>query len=70
MKKSIFVGTLILTGIITINMKNESKNNNPLLTEWKTVHQTPPFKEIKHEHFVPAIDQLLADAKTEVDAVI
>ena len=70
MKKLIIVGMLILTGIITINMKNENIGINPLLTEWKTVHQTPPFKEIKHEHFVPAIDQLLAEAKTEVDGVI
>jgi peptidyl-dipeptidase Dcp len=70
MRKLIFVGMLILTGIITINMKQENKNTNPLLTAWKTVHETPPFKEIRHEHFVPAIDQLLADAKTEVDAVI
>jgi len=41
-----------------------------LLTEWETVHQTPPFKEIKNEHFVQAIDQLLEEAKTEVDGII
>lgn len=64
------MGMIILTGIMTINMKNDNKVKNPLLTEWKTVHQTPPFGEIKHEHFVPAIDLLLAEAKTEVDAVI
>jgi peptidyl-dipeptidase Dcp len=70
MKKFLIMGMIILTGIMTINMKNDNKVKNPLLTEWKTVHQTPPFGEIKHEHFVPAIDLLLAEAKTEVDAVI
>ena len=70
MKQYLFVGMMILTGIITINMKKENNETNPLLTEWKTVRQTPPFNEIKHEHFVPAIDQLLTDAKAEVDAVI
>ena len=45
MKKHIFVGLMILTGIITINMTNEKKASNPLLTEWKTVHETPPFTE-------------------------
>jgi peptidyl-dipeptidase Dcp len=70
MKKILFVGMMILTGLTTINMKNDTKAVNPLLTEWKTVHQTPPFNEIKHEHFVPAIDQLLAKAKTEVDGII
>ncbi len=70
MKKLLIVGIIVLTGILTINMKNENKGVNPLLTEWKTVHQTPPFNEIRHEHFVPAIDQLLAEAKMEVDGVI
>ena len=70
MKKLLIVGMMILTGLITMNMKNDNKGDNPLLKEWKTVHETPPFSEIKHEHFVPAIDQLLTEAKTEVDAVI
>ncbi len=70
MKKFLIVGMMILTGIITMNMKNENKSANPLLAEWKTVHETPPFNEIRHEHFVPAIDQLLAEARSEVDAVI
>jgi peptidyl-dipeptidase Dcp len=70
MKKLLIVGMMVLTGLITLNMKNENKASNPLLTEWKTVQQTPPFNEIRHEHFVPAIDQLLADARKETEAVI
>jgi peptidyl-dipeptidase Dcp len=70
MRQYLFVGILVLTGLITINMTNEKKAVNPLLTEWKTVHQTPPFREIKHEHFLPAFDQLLKEAKAETDAVI
>ena len=70
MKKFQVVGMMILTGIMTMNMTNEKKTINPLLTEWKTVHQTPPFNEIKHRHFVPAIDKLLEEARTEVDAIL
>jgi len=70
MKKLIFRGMIILSGIITINMTSEKIAKNPLLADWKTVRQTPPFNEIKQEHFVPAIDQLLVDSKTEVDALI
>ena len=70
MKKYIFVGLMILTGITTINMTNDKKANNPLLNEWKTVHETPPFTEIKHEHYVPAIEQLLGEARREADDVI
>ncbi len=70
MQKLSIAGILILAGLITINMKNDNTGANPLLTEWKTKHETPPFNEIRNEHFLPAIDQLLADAKTEVDAII
>ena len=70
MRSLVIAGSLILAGLIFTNMKNEKKAVNPLLVEWKTVHQTPPFQEIRHEHFIPAIDQLLAEAKSEVNAVI
>ncbi len=70
MKKILFVGTMVLTGLTSINMTKDNKAVNPLLAEWNTVHQTPPFSEIKHEHYVTAIDQLLAEAKAETDAVI
>ncbi len=53
-----------------MNMTNDTTRFNPLLTEWKTVHQTPPFKAIRQEDFIPAIDKLLVDARTETDAVI
>jgi len=49
---------------------NEDIGTNPLLTEWNTPHQTPPFQEIKHEHFIPAIDATLKEAKEEVDIII
>jgi peptidyl-dipeptidase Dcp len=49
---------------------NEDKNTNPLLTDWNTPHQTPPFQQIKHDHFIPAIDATLKEAKEEVDIII
>ncbi len=43
---------------------------NPLLEKkWDTPHQTPPFSEIKSEHFIPAITAQIADAKAAVDAI-
>lgn len=71
MKNTAKVSILMLTSLILfLNMKNENKTENPLLTPWNTVHETPPFNEIKHEHFLPAIDQLLVKAREEVDAII
>lgn len=52
------------------NSQNKPTETNPFLTEWHTPHQTPPFQEIKHEHFIPAIDVSLKEAKDEVDIII
>ncbi len=41
-------------------------DNNPLLHKFNTA----PFSELKNEHFLPAIKQLIADTKDEVDAIV
>ena len=50
--------------------QNSQLENNPLLAEWATPHQTPPFNLIKHEHFIPAIELALQETKAEVDQII
>jgi peptidyl-dipeptidase Dcp len=42
---------------------------NPLLKDWDTPFGTPPFAEIKTEHFVPAIKDALSMAEKEIDAI-
>jgi len=42
---------------------------NPLLAAWQTPHQTPPFAEIKPEHFMPAFERAFADHAAEVQAI-
>ncbi len=44
--------------------------NNPLLKEFTGSFGTIPFNELKTEHFVPAIDAAIEEAKTEVDAIV
>lgn len=43
---------------------------NPLLAEWDTPYQTPPFDQIKIEHYEPAFEDAIAVAKAELDAII
>ncbi len=50
--------------------QNSQLENNPLLAEWATPHQTPPFNLIKHEHFIPAIELALQETRAEVDHII
>ena len=42
---------------------------NPLLAAWQTPHQTPPFAEVKPEHFMPAFERAFADHAAEVNAI-
>jgi Zn-dependent oligopeptidase len=43
---------------------------NPLLSTPKTPFNTPPFQDIKNEHFLPAIKELIAQAKGEVNDIV
>jgi peptidyl-dipeptidase Dcp len=75
MKKITFF-TLALTLILSLNaqnnlptMSNDIKNN-PLIKNWETPHQTPPFDEIKTEHFMPAFKFAIETAEKEVNAIV
>jgi peptidyl-dipeptidase Dcp len=48
---------------------NAAIEGNPLLVPWETPHQTPPFDEIKPEHFLPAFERAFADHAAEVAAI-
>src|SRR5215813_15096436 len=43
---------------------------NPLLQAWVTPFATPPFDEIKPEHFLPAFEQAFADHSAEIAAIV
>jgi peptidyl-dipeptidase Dcp len=46
------------------------KETNPLLTEWNTPFQAPPFEEIKNEHYLSAFKTAIKNAKSEIDAIV
>lgn len=48
----------------------ELDQTNPLLAEWDTPHQTPPFSKIKLEHFEPAVDAGIACSRAEIEAIV
>ncbi|MDX1349397.1 MAG: M3 family metallopeptidase [Putridiphycobacter sp.] len=43
---------------------------NPLLQPFQTVFETAPFEEIKLEHYQPAIEAAIAEAKIEIDEIV
>lgn len=42
---------------------------NPLLTAWDTPFETPPFGQIRPEHFPPAYERAFADHTAEIAAI-
>ncbi len=43
---------------------------NPLLEAFDTPFQTPPFDKIKTEHYLPAFEQAIEEARNEIDLII
>jgi peptidyl-dipeptidase Dcp len=65
MKKKMYLCTLI---ILIIGCRIQAENL--LLQEWDTPFQTPPFDEIKNEHFMPAFLETMKAEKSEVEAIV
>jgi peptidyl-dipeptidase Dcp len=60
---SIIVSMILIVGC-------SIQTGNPLLTEWDTPFETPPFDEIENEHFMPAFLETMEIEQTEVEAII
>jgi len=59
---------ILITGIF-IFMACTSKPQNPFFSEWDTPFQTPPFSEIKEEHFMPAFKAGIKAQQEEIEAI-
>ena len=44
--------------------------NNPLVQEWDTPYQTPPFSKIELKHYEPAIDYAIELNRADIDAIV
>jgi peptidyl-dipeptidase Dcp len=51
-------------------MKPDSQTENPLLQEWKTPFNIPPFDLIRPGHFKPAVEYAIEEARREIDEII
>ena len=43
---------------------------NPLTQKWTNLRQTPPFNEIKTEHYLPAFEEAIAAAKQDIEQIV
>ncbi|MEG2071475.1 MAG: hypothetical protein RR034_08900, partial [Bacteroidales bacterium] len=44
----------------------DTKSMNPFIQVWDTPYQTPPFNEIRIEHYMPAFKNAIAEGKQEL----
>ncbi|MBQ4540967.1 MAG: M3 family metallopeptidase [Alistipes sp.] len=76
MKKLLFIMTFsaLMAGCggdeMPVAVLPEIDTSNPLLAEWTTPHATPPFNDIKIEHYEPAIETAIAVSRAEIDAIV
>ena len=64
MTKKLLVAGAALALITSCNMKN------PLLSESSAPFGAPEFDKIKNEHYLPAFEVGIAEAKAEIDAIV
>ncbi len=48
----------------------ESLKGNPLVEEWNTPYQTPPFDKIELSHYEPAMDYAIELNRAEIEAIV
>lgn len=64
MKKTILIAGMILA------LFNSCKMENPLLVESPLPYGAPQFDKIEPEHYKPAFEQGIKEAKAEIDAIV
>ncbi|MDR2585130.1 MAG: M3 family metallopeptidase [Prevotellaceae bacterium] len=68
--KNLILCALSIVVLSACNQNGNNMTNNPLLTEFNTPFQTPPFDLIKTEHYKPAFLEAMKQHRTEIDAII
>lgn len=43
---------------------------NPFLAQFNTPHNTVPFSKISNEHYLPALEKLIEEARKEINAIV
>lgn len=71
MKKIIFSTAAIgVATIMTLSTSCMKKETNPFLEEYTTEYQIPPFDKIKAEHYIPAFEEGIKQARAEIKAIV
>lgn len=69
MKKTLLI-VATLTMLISCNKNKDSKESNPLLSEFSTPHGVPPFDQIKTSDYIPAFETGIKEHDAEIQKIV
>ncbi|MCI0494013.1 M3 family metallopeptidase [candidate division KSB1 bacterium] len=59
---------MLATGILLWSCSKTTQN--PFFTEWKTPFETPPFDQIKEDHYMPAFEEGMKQHQQEIETIV
>ncbi|MEA3318192.1 MAG: M3 family metallopeptidase, partial [Bacteroidota bacterium] len=70
MKKIYLVLISAIVMLSACNNAQQGIKDNPLLSEFNTPHNVPPFDKIEAEHYMPAFKEAMKQNIEEIDAIV
>ncbi|MFY9154067.1 MAG: M3 family metallopeptidase [Prolixibacteraceae bacterium] len=64
-----FIAVALILSSCNQNKEAKKDMNNPFFSEYQTPFQVPPFEQIRLEHYMPAIDEGIAENMAEIKAI-
>lgn len=69
-KRNLFFKTIAIMTLMNTNPVAQGQNGNPLLEKWNTPFGTPPFSQIKNEHYEPAVKAAIKEAEKNINSIV
>jgi peptidyl-dipeptidase Dcp len=64
------LATFTMWGGISCSTDKNADMGNPFFTEWNTPFGTPPFEDIRPEHYKPAFEEGMKRQRAEIDSIV
>ena len=64
--KMFFLIIIVMLLFTITNQAQKTDMKNPFFSNWETNFQTPPFNEIKDEHYLPAFEEGIKQKETDI----
>ena len=64
------VAAISIAATLSLSTSCMKKETNPFLEEYTTEYQIPPFDKIKAEHYIPAFEKGIEEARAEIKSIV